>query len=293
LMGDAQVASNIETGTKAVRLYEAWIEQKIGTKASLRLGLYDLNSEFDALDTSALFMGSAHGIGTDISQSGENGPSIFPVTSLAARFSVGVTENVTLRAAVLDGVPGDPSRPNRTAVRLGKGDGVMLIGEVERSFDNVRLIAGYWHYSAQFNRNDGTKGRGNNGAYLRGETQLFAESGDATQGLAGFFRVGLADGHFNQFDAFVSGGLSYTGLFNGRHADQIGVAVARAFTSKSYRRSVTANRAETVFELTYRMPLTAFLTVQPNLQYAINPNADPSIRNALAIGLRTEISFGF
>jgi porin len=38
LVGDAQVTSNIETGTRAFRLYEAWLNQELGDRGSLRLG---------------------------------------------------------------------------------------------------------------------------------------------------------------------------------------------------------------------------------------------------------------
>lgn len=75
--------SNIETGVRATRLYEAWLETGLGERGSLRAGLYDLTSEFDVLETANLFIHSAHGIGSDIGLSGLNGPSIFPVTSRA------------------------------------------------------------------------------------------------------------------------------------------------------------------------------------------------------------------
>ena len=148
LLGDAQTASNIETGVRAFRLYEAWIDQKIGSNASVRLGLYDLNSEFDALETSSLFMGSAHGIGTDISQSGENGPSIFPSTSLGLRLAMSPAAGWTVRAAILDGVPGDPAQPQRTAIKLGNGDGALLVGEVEAPLKGGKLLLGHWRYTA-------------------------------------------------------------------------------------------------------------------------------------------------
>jgi len=119
LAGDTQAVSNIEAGTQAFRLYEAWIDQKIGDRLSVKAGLYDLNSEFDALDAAGLFVSSPHGIGTDFAQSGQNGPSIFPSTSLAARVQWAPAEGWVVRAAVLDGVPGDPDHPGRTAVKLG------------------------------------------------------------------------------------------------------------------------------------------------------------------------------
>lgn len=129
LTGDIHIVSNIETGVRATRLYEAWIEQQIGDTASIKVGLYDLNSEFDALETSALFIGSAHGIGQDIAQSGQNGPSIFPVTSLSARAQVQIDDGLVVRAAILDAVPGNPDRPSRTAIDLG--DGVLAIAEAD------------------------------------------------------------------------------------------------------------------------------------------------------------------
>lgn len=293
LMGDAQVASNIETGVKALRLYEAWLDQKIGERASLRVGLYDLNSEFDALDASALFIGSAHGIGTDISQSGENGPSIFPVTSLAARLAIDLDDRWSVRAAVLDGVPGDLARPKRTAIRLADGDGALMIGEIERKLDDGKLIAGYWRYTALFHQNNGRRGRGNDGVYVRGEAHLAHEAGDAEQGLFGFFRLGIADGAINPFGSFASGGLTYAGVIPGRNEDQFGVAIAAALTSAPYRRAADAKAAEIALELTYRAPITSYLTIQPNLQYVFNPNADRATPNALALGIRAEIAIKF
>src|SRR3546814_11986090 len=73
LAGDVQAVSNIETGVRALRLYEAWIDQKIGDAASIKPGLYDLNSEFDALVTAGFFVRRPNGIGTDIAKSGRNG----------------------------------------------------------------------------------------------------------------------------------------------------------------------------------------------------------------------------
>lgn len=293
LTGDAQTASNIETDVRAARLYEAWLEQQLDEAISLRVGLYDLNAEFDALETSALFAGSAHGIGTDISQTGENGPSIFPVTSLAARLAWEAPEGWKARAAVLDGVPGDGARPRRTTIRLGNGDGALLIGEVEAPLPAGKLLLGYWRYTGAFDTLDGGRGRGNDGIYLRGETRLTREREDAEQGLAGFFRFGLADGRINMFDRFASAGISYTGLSPGRDKDQFGLAVAAAFTSHGYRRQMVSNRSEIALELTYRMPVTGWLTVQPGLQYIVNPGADPAIRDALAVGLRTELAVRF
>src|SRR3546814_5675296 len=170
LAGDVQAVSNIETGVRALRLYEAWIDQKIGDAASIKLGLYDLNSEFDALDTAGFFVSSPNGIGTDIAQSGRNGPSIFPSTSLAVRVAIAPAEGWTLRAALLAGVPGDPDHHARTPIRLGHGDGALAVGEVEAPLGTGKLLLGHWRYTARFDRNDGSgAARGNAGTYVRAE----------------------------------------------------------------------------------------------------------------------------
>ena len=49
--------------------------------------------------------------------------------------------------------------------------------------------------------------------------------------------------------------------------------------------------AEVTLELTYLAQLGVHLAVQPNLQYVMNPNTDPRIKNAVAFILRFELSF--
>lgn len=291
LSGDAQILSNSEGGIEGARLYEAWIEQDFADIASLKVGLYDLNSEFDVLESSALFIGSAHGIGTDIAQSGEAGPSIFPVTGLSARVQARLKPGLTVRAAVLDGVPGNPDRPGRTVIDLSVDDGALLIGEAELSSGGSKILFGHWRYTAQFDTWSGAREDGNAGWYLRGEAPLLSEPGDEGQGLYVFFRAGIADGRFNSFDAFVSGGMVYTGPFAGRDDDQLGVAFATAFTGEEYRIAVPSLKQETALELTYRAPVASWLSVQPGVHYTINPSARADISNALAFVLRTEFAF--
>lgn len=289
LAGDTQAVSNIEPGTQAVRLYEAWIDQKIGDRLSVKAGLYDLNSEFDALDAAGLFVSSPHGIGTDFAQSGENGPSIFPSTSLAARVQWAPIEGWAVRAAVLDGVPGDPDRPGRTAVKLGHGDGALLVGELEAPLGDGKLLLGRWQYTAHFDRNDGTgTGKGNAGSYVRGEFPLSASAG---RKIDGFFRLGKAAGRFNMFDAFASGGLKFSGWVPGRDEDEFGIALAAAFTSDSHRAATGAGPSEFAIEATYRAPITDRFALQPSVHYVRNPSADPRIADALVLGLRAEFSF--
>lgn len=298
-VGDAQGVSNIETGVRALRLYEAWIEHEVGP-LSAKVGLYDLNSEFDALDASAFFIGSAHGIGTDVSQTGRNGPSIFPVTSLAFRLQAQLDDGLIVRGAVLDGVPGDPDRPRRTAIRFGRGDGVLLIGEVDWTRGGLRLLAGHWLYTARFevpvsSRVSGTPVRrsGNHGYYLRAETRL-VPLGKHGQ-LDGFVRLGTAAGRFNLFDGFFGAGLVWSAPSSLHPDDQLGVALAIASTSPRQRALVEGDallrKREIAVELSYEHHLSKNFSVQPDLQYIINPGLGAT-PDALAVALRFRFLFG-
>lgn len=303
LAGDVQTVSNIETGVETFRLYEAWLEQRVGEKASIKIGLYDLNSEFDALETAGLFINSAHGIGSDIGLTGENGPSIFPVTSLGARLEYGFASDWAVRLAVLDGVPGDPDRPKRTAVRFGDGDGALIAAEVEAPMPHGRVLLGHWRYTSEFEQLDGEMDDGNLGVYLRAERRLWSEPGTGElnagepnagkQGLAGFARAGWSKGDINPYNVFLGGGLVYTGVFDRRPDDRLGLAVAAAFSSRRFRSLAEVERAEVNVEVTYHLPLTDFFALQPNVQYIVNPSADPALKNALAVGLRAEIGLEF
>lgn len=284
LTGDSQAVSNIETGVRAIRLYEAWIEQRISDAVSLRLGLYDLNSEFDTLEASGLFVGSAHGIGTDISQSGVAGPSIFPFTSLSSRIEVD-QGRWKVRAAVLDAVPGDPDRPRRTAIQLSRREGALLIGEGELSLPSGKLLLGHWRYTARFTDHAGFSGRGNAGFYLRGEQTITRDA--AGNALDAFFRLGVAKGRFNMFDRFASAGIKWTGV----HQNEAGLAIASAFTSPSYRAICGCPRVETAIEASYRVQFNDFLGIQPNVQWVINPASAPGIGNAVVAGLRFQLAW--
>ena len=51
--------------------------------------------------------------------------------------------------------------------------------------------------------------------------------------------------------------------------------------------------AETALELTWRVPLREHVVLQPDLQYVIDPDTDPTIDDAFVAMLRVEVAFGF
>ncbi|MET0535893.1 MAG: carbohydrate porin [Steroidobacter sp.] len=280
LTGTAQCVSNIEA-TEALRLYELWSEWRFGSGGqSLRFGLYDLNSEFDSIERAGLFINPSHGIGADLAQTGENGPSIFPVTSLGARFSKSLGQ-WSVQVAALDAVPGDVNHPNRTAIRLSSEEGALLIGETNYRWESARFGVGYWQYTEQFERLDESASKINAGMYAIAEgTVLTADSGNVDL----FVRAGTADARINPIHRYYGGGAVYT-----QHEHQLGLAVGIAEFGESYRRLEPVDAREYIVELTYRVTVSDWLAIQPDVQYIRHPGANPQLAAGWAVGLRFEV----
>lgn len=293
-VGDAQVISNIDNG-EVFRLFEAWYGHSyFDDRASIKLGLIGLDSEFDVIDTAGLFINSSHGTGAELAQTGENGPSIFPSTSLAVRFIYQPTPAWTFRLGAFDAVPNDPDDPDRMSLSLG--DGALLIGEGNyTSPSGLRFGLGTWGYTSKFDTldpNDIAREDGNWGAYG------FVE-GDIGENLRGWARYGIADNtDINPIESYLGGGLVYTGLFAGRPSDQVGLAVATAYAG-SATKAVARQADESVsdseinVELSYRAQITDWLALQPDIQYVINPGIVDDSEDAFVVGLRFELTFGF
>lgn len=302
-VGDAMTVSNIDA-PKAVRLYEAWLEWALplSSPLSLRAGLYDLNSEFDSSESRSLFIHSTHGVGHELAQTGLNGPSIFPVTSLGLRAAWQPAEHWLVQAVVLDGVPGDPNRTTGTHIHLGGEDGELVVGEVRWSSGRIRqAIAGHWFYTADFDDLRSTEAEprrrrdDNSGTYAAIEIALGDASGPDGPATLAFARYGVANDEINEYQDSFSFGVTHRGLIGARPGDLVGLAFSRADLGSPARRVASlAGESrpgyESVIELTYRAEINDWLTIQPDVQYIINPGADASISDSLALGFRFELS---
>jgi porin len=295
LIGDLQTVSNIDA-PEAVRIYEAWVQRDFGGEddASLRFGLYDLNAEFDSIETGALFINSSHGVGPDLSQSGANGPSIFPVTGLALRMQVPLSANVRARIAVLDAVPGDPESSGSHSLRLSSQEGALVTAELDAgSHEAARIFAGAWMYTRKA-PTLGAEAITGDMPRARAAGGYAAVEGGLGANVRGFVRVGGAAEEVHVIERYTGAGITWQPpRLNGA---ALGIAVAHARTSAQYRELVAsqggrAESAETTFEATARVPLPGGFVLQPDVQYVLDPGADPALDAALAIGLRLEWSW--
>ena len=125
---------------------------------------------------------------------------------------------------------------------------------------------------------------------------LYRDPDQSGRKLTGFVQAGVGDYRVDRFGAYLGVGLTALGLFEGRSGDELGLGLAYAHNGSHYMsaqrmKNAPVTDAEKTIELTYLMPLTTWLAVQPDLQYVITPNTTPAISNALAFQLRIEVSF--
>ena len=298
LAATAQGISNIEAPS-AWRLYELWSEWQLNDRHSLKLGLYDVNSEFDVIDTAALFINPSQGIGPDFAQSGDNGPSIFPTTSLALR-SWHHRGPWTLQLAILDGVPGDPEHPNRSVIKLDRHDGLLLLSELGFAQpEGLRVATGYWRYTNRFDTwttSDATAdgSQHNYGYYGLVDIRLLQQQAQRT-GLNVFLRFGSANQNINVVGHYLGTGIVLTGPLPSRPGDQLGIALAQAAVGEPFKQlqsteAISLNHQERNVELTYAMLINPWLTVQPDAQYVSHPSFDAQRRHEWMLGIRLSLN---
>ena len=327
LVGDAQGVSNI-AAPRRTRLFEAWVQRNFpAQRASILAGRFDLNAEFYRLDASDLFHNSSFGIGPEVSQTGQGGPSIFPESAFGLRGEARVAALV-FRAAVLNGVPAAVPRADGGKGLHRPGDGALVVGEVALQLPfnpnadqrtrsrrlrlgraaheierTTKLAIGTWHYTASFEdlartAPDGSplRQRGNSGVYLVGEQLVYRDPAQRARRARVFAQIGFGDDRVSRFSSYTGVGMAFIGAFPARRDDELGIALARARNSNAYLEQqravgVAPAGAETTLELTYLAALRPWLSMQVSLQRVHRPNTDPALRDATVGQVRVEVAF--
>ncbi len=307
-VGSAHDVSSI-AAPDTFKFLELWYEQSfLEDQVSVLFGLYDLTGEFDIRPTAQLFVNGAFGTGQDLSETGKNGPSTFPATSLAARLKVKPTPSLYYMGAILDGVPGDPTNPtNGTQIDLNGDDGLLIAHEIgyESDYEKIGLNKvgmGAWIYTTDLDdlvrvdaNGNPIQQSGTYGIYAFVDGAIFLEEGSISRGLFSFFRIGIAEEDVNKIDLYLDGGLVYQGLFPNRPEDKMGLAFSMDHFSESFKQKQEQNQiliedTEVLLELTYSFRAGSGIYLQPDFQYVFNPAQLKGASNAASIGFRFSIN---
>lgn len=292
-VGDGQgVSGNQGDRHDHVKPLEAWLVLPLGLDGlSAKAGLIDLNTEFDVQEVGKFFLHGSHGMGPDFSQSGLNGPSVYPNTAVGAvaRLDGGVWQ---ARLSAFDALAGSEDEPDLPVFRIPGEHGTLLAAEAGLRLDETAwLKLGAWHYTSRFDAllptNSAPERRRSYGGYGTLEGTLAGSKDSAT--LDAWLRIGAAAPAVNPIGTYVGGGITY-----GTDESRAGIAVAHARLGNPQHRAallsgIDARRAETAIEASYARTVLNRIVLQPDLQYIVDPGWDGARENALVIGLRVQL----
>ena len=310
-VGDISGVSNL-AGDNTFRLQEIWLQQFLLKKrVSIRFGMLAADSEFFTSQGASLFLDGTFGAFTLVALNFNDAP-VYPVAAPAVRLDVAPVSFLDFKAAVFAPDEGAENNTHGTDFSINSRDGALVAFEasylVNQSPNDRGLIGtyklgtfiqqgDYFSFGSQAaNANDPAKPlhRGTNVVgYGVADQELF-KNGEYT--IEAFARVGFGTPNYSFVHDYFDTGFNFTGFVPSRPFDVAGIAVGRSGISGQYSNAQIAQGArgyssETVIEATYRLQIAPWATVQPDLQYFINPGAERGSPNAFVSGIRCAIIF--
>ncbi len=187
----------------------------------------------------------------------------------------------------------------------GDGKSVVSGKSVAKDFQPVQmegLPGNYWfgaYWSPwEFSQFGTTEtARNSYGFYWHADQMIFRESPGTDQGLTLWTAFVLSpQQNIAKLPFQVNGGLAYKGLIPNRDNDQTVFGVVYGKFSSDYAQSVSETGEgypdyEMVLEWGYRVQLTPFAYIQPDIQWVMNPGGTGNIPNALVLGAQMGVTF--
>jgi porin len=155
---------------------------------------------------------------------------------------------------------------------------------MEQQGQSWRWALGGWAYSQASGDSLAGLQSGNSGLYGTVEYTV-------NNTTSAFVRAGTAKSDFNAVDRYVGAGVVWTGPLEGRKEDQFGIALAHVRTAP-LARFVGLSESETNLEMTYAAPIGGGFSLQGDVQYVVDPDANPDSKDALVAGVRLSWAFG-
>lgn len=299
-VGSNFAVSGIEA-PRGFRALDLWLQQKFfGDKLTLRAGLFNADRDFTISEYSSFFLNST--FGWPVVYDGRSGgqPS-YPYATPGVYAAWQPAQGWIFQAAVMQGAAYVQNANFNW--NINRADGLMFLGESIYSWRQAAL-PGTAKLGAVFQAGD-LDVAGSEEEYAWGggfyyailDQALYTEPGStmqSPQGLGCFARAGFsAPQRSSPLGFFVQSGFVYDGPFPGRNDDSIGLAFGWNQESSGEASTLTgSNRGlEMLFEVSYQAHLSPWLSVQPDLQYIIQPGGSTAIPNALVIGVSVGLDF--
>jgi porin len=293
-------------GDRSMDVTELWYEHSLHDDSDviLRFGKLDLTGGFECRGCPVAFDGSLYA-NDETSQFTNNAlvnnPTIpFPENGIGAILYFSPADSGVYLSAGISDAQADA---RETGFSTAFGDEDYFFSIVETGFtsylrtDNGSLPGiyrvGFWYDPQPKGNSDSTKMyRDDMGFYVSCDQGLVKENDEAedSQGLGMFFRYGYAPSRTNDVSNFVSGGVQYQGLFDGRDDDVLGVGVAYGKLSDGATTTYMEDY-ESVVEIYYNAQVMPWCNVTPSLQYVGNPGAASGVSDTVIFGARVQMVF--
>lgn len=273
-IGDAQIASNIE-GRASRFVYELYVIQQI-RDFLLSLGLHDLNTEFMVSNYAGDFINSSFGIFPTVSL---NVPvSIFPVTSIGGIVTYNKKHyDVAFGFYNLNHEYIEEEEFNIKNHLYNKG--YLSVLEIryrlssEKGLNGEYKIGGFYkdchHLEDALEHNDCSTEK-NYGVYFIADQVLWSSSRNLKIGM--FSQLGIVPKKTNYVPDYYGLGISLMTTSKKYAPDFIGLAIGSVgLNSFNDAHEVIGNSRETTIELSIKKELFDRISLQPDIQYIINP----------------------
>jgi porin len=223
---------------------------------STRLGMFDLNAEFDSTDSAAQLLNSSFGLSPSLTDNFTT--STFPQNGTGLVANIGSTADpetapFALKVGIVQGDVDQQTHPF--------SQGVLNIAEGQwRPNDGTAIKLGGWQ----------KRGNGQldlHGGYLSAEGPLLSSEHDH---ISGFVRASYAAGMDAQAtgaDRYLGAGIDWQAPFEARPDDYFTLGAASLRLNQN-------GQSERLFEAAYIARLTPHLYLQPDLQYIHNPGGN-------------------
>lgn len=144
---------------------------------------------------------------------------------------------------------------------------------------------------------------GNYGLYFHADQMIYRKPGTkCNEGITPFVVVTLAPDSINKFPFFIDGGFVWKGSVPTRKHDVLAIGFAYGKYSSDlahYERdnqevngSATPIQSyELAFDFSYKVQITPWMFLQPDMQYIVNPSGGHNIDNAVVVGTRFGLTF--
>jgi porin len=299
LIGDVQGIDGIDGVPGAphqnrTQIAQLWYQQ-VAFDGVLRIkaGKVDANNEFDHSETAQEFLHQSTGSSATLFTL-----PTYPDPATSLNIFVRPWKELQIGFGLYDGTYANGVRTGSTGPRtfFRSAEDLFLVSEVDCSWtagkDALagRLGLGGWYSTNQFARLDGGRATGTGAPYVLLDQAVWRASPKDekdTRGVGVFVMYGYADPAILIYDHNIGGGIAWTGPIPGRPDDVTGAGVQAVHFSRSYH---PRGEFEASYELFYRLQVTPWFAIKPDLQYIANTGGQRT-PDALALTVRLEMHF--